>query len=99
MSMVAVSSSWSHCFLLPTNGYLWPDHAADRELFDALSHADYETLAQVFAAGHGTSGPARNAELDGADGAKETLHRRPAVHDYIKTHMFMSEKRFVSYPT
>jgi len=22
---------------------LWPDHAADRLLFDALSHADYDT--------------------------------------------------------
>src|SRR5579864_5226906 len=37
------SSSWSHCFLSPTNGYLWPDHVADRQLFDALSAADYDS--------------------------------------------------------
>ena len=29
------SSSWSHCFLSPKNGYLWPDHDGDRILFDA----------------------------------------------------------------
>ena len=32
-------------------------------------------------------------------GAMETLDRRPVVHDYVETHIFMSEKCFVSYPT
>ena len=41
------SSSWSHCFLSPTNGYLWPDHKADRLLFDALSDARLRLLAQA----------------------------------------------------
>ena len=31
-------------------------------------------------------------------GEMETLHRRPAVQDYVETHIFMSEKCFVSYP-
>ena len=35
---VIASSSWSHCFLSPTNAYLWPDHAADRAMFDALAN-------------------------------------------------------------
>ena len=26
------------------------------------------------------------------------LDRRPIVHDYVETHVFMSEKCFVSYP-
>ena len=47
------SSSWSHCFLSPTNGYLWPDHKADRLMFDALSGGDYGLLAQAPAEGDG----------------------------------------------
>ena len=31
-------------------------------------------------------------------GAMETLDRQPVVHDYVETHVFMSEKCFVSYP-
>jgi hypothetical protein len=32
-------------------------------------------------------------------GAMERLDRtRPVVHDYVETHIFMSEKCFVSYP-
>jgi hypothetical protein len=31
-------------------------------------------------------------------GAMETLERKPVVHDYVETHVFMSEKCFVSYP-
>lgn len=32
-------------------------------------------------------------------GAMETLHRHPVVRDYIETHIFMSDKCFVSNPT
>jgi hypothetical protein len=28
----------------------------------------------------------------------ETLGRQPVVHDYVETHIFASEKCFVSYP-
>ena len=62
------SSSWSHCFLSPTNGYLWPDHAADRLMFDASFARGLRLLAEASAATDGTGGAARNAELDGADG-------------------------------
>jgi hypothetical protein len=31
-------------------------------------------------------------------GAMETLGRRPVVRDYVETHIFMSQKCFVSYP-
>jgi hypothetical protein len=40
---LVASSSWSHCFLSPKNGYLWPDHEGDRILFDAISRADWGT--------------------------------------------------------
>jgi len=92
------SSSWSHCFLSPTNGYLWPDQVADRRMFEALCDRDYgywrgRTRAQMEAAG-------QHEMLNwmALMGAMETLDRRPEVHDYVETHVFMSEKCFVSYP-
>ena len=93
------SSSWSHCFLSPTNGYLWPDHKADRLMFDALSSSDYCLLAQAPVEGDGAGGPARDAELDGV-GRRDGDARvgEPVIHDYVETHIFMSEKCFVSYP-
>jgi hypothetical protein len=30
-------------------------------------------------------------------GAMERLEKRPEVHDYVETHIFMSEKCFVTY--
>jgi hypothetical protein len=92
------SSSWSHCFLSPTNGYLWPDHAADRLLFDALSHADYETWRKRPLKEMEQAGQHEMLNWMALMGAMEALHRRPAVQDYVETHIFMSEKCFVSYP-
>ena len=31
-------------------------------------------------------------------GAMEALDRKPVVHDYAETHIFMSDKCFVTYP-
>src|SRR5271166_459066 len=92
------SSSWSHCFLSPTNGYLWPDHAADRLLFDALSHADYDTWRKRSLKDMEQAGQHEMLNWMALMGAMETLHRRPVVQDYAETHVFMSEKCFVSYP-
>ena len=92
------SSSWSHCFLSPTNGYLWPDHAADRLLFDALSRADYETWRKRSLKDMERAGQHEMLLWMALMGAMETLHRRPVVQDYVETHIFMSEKCFVSYP-
>ncbi|MEJ0019323.1 MAG: hypothetical protein WDN25_22780 [Acetobacteraceae bacterium] len=78
---LVASSSWSHCFLSPTNGYLWPDHKADRLMFDALSAADY---------GYWRNRPLKAMEQAGQHemlnwmalmGAMETLDRAPVVHD------------------
>jgi hypothetical protein len=40
------SSSWSHSFLTPKHWCLYPDLAADRELFAALVAGDYEVWRQ-----------------------------------------------------
>jgi hypothetical protein len=92
------SSSWSHCFLSQTNGYLWPDHAADGLLFDALSGCDYDTWRKRSRKDMEQAGQHEMLNWMALMGAMETLHRRPKVQDYVETHIFMSNKCFVSYP-
>ena len=92
------SSSWSHCFLSPTNGYLWPDHAADRLMFDALSRGDYGFWRKRSLKDMEQAGQHEMLNWMALAGAMEALDRKPVVHDYVETHLFMSEKCFVSYP-
>ena len=59
---VIASSSWSHCFLSPTNGYLWPDHKADRlgsQSCHDLGNAGERVL--VLKAGSGTEAAIQSA--------------------------------------
>ena len=65
-------------------------------MFDALSNADY---------GYWRKRPLGQMEQAGQHemlnwmalmGAMETLDRKPVVHDYVETHVFMLEKCFVS---
>jgi len=91
------SSSWSHCFLSPTNGYLWPDHAADRVMFDALRDRDYGFWRQRPRAAMEQAGQHEMLNWMALLGAMETLEQPPVVHDYVETHLFLSEKCFVSY--
>jgi hypothetical protein len=94
---VVASSSWSHCFLSPTNGYLWPDHAADRAMFDALGHCDYGFWRGRSRAQMEHAGQHEMLNWMALLGAMETLGKRPEVFDYVETHVFMSEKCFVAY--
>ena len=95
---LVASSSWSHCFLSPTNGYLWPDTAADRQMFDALARSDHavwrgRSRTQMEAAGQ--------HELllwMALLGAMEATGQKPVIHDWVETHLFMSNKAFVTYP-
>jgi hypothetical protein len=95
---VIASSSWSHCFLSPTNGYLWPDLKADRLLFDALSQRDYDTWRKRPLKAMEQAGQHEMLNWCALMGAMERLDRRPVVHDYIETHIFASDKCFVTYP-
>jgi hypothetical protein len=98
VALIASSSS-SHCFLSATNGILWPDYAADRLLFDALARADYATWRQRSLKEMEQAGQHEMLNWMALMGAMETLHRRPMAHDYVETHIFISDKRFVSYPS
>lgn len=94
---VIASSSWSHCFLSPTNGYLWPDHRADLALFGALADQDYAYWRSRTRAQMEQAGEHEMLNWMALMGAMEALDRRPTVHDYAETHLFMSNKCFVSY--
>jgi hypothetical protein len=96
--VLMASSSWSHCFLSPTNGYVIPDHKADRLLLAALREGDYEvwrrrTIEETEQAGH-------HEMLNWMvlAGAMAELKRKPVIHDYVETYIFQSDKCFASFP-
>jgi hypothetical protein len=94
---VIASSSWSHCFLSPTNGYLWPDHAADRALLAALEHNDFSSWRTRPRDAMERAGQHEMLNWMALVGAMEALGKKPTIHDYVETHVFMSDKCFVTY--
>jgi hypothetical protein len=94
---VIASSSWSHCFLSPTNGYLWPDQIADREMFNALDRCDYGFWRGRSREAMEQAGQHEMLNWMALLGAVDVLGHRPDVFDYVETHIFLSEKCFVAY--
>ena len=92
------SSSWSHAFLSPKNGYLWPDHEGDRLLFDAVSRADYDVWRKRSLAEMEFAGQHEMLNWMALIGAMEALERRPVVQDYMETYILASDKCFLSFP-
>ena len=92
------SSSWSHCFLSPKNGYLWPDHDGDRILFNAVEKADYATWRKRSLADLEHSGQHEMLNWMALIGAMEALDRKPVIQDYMETYILASDKCFLSFP-
>ena len=92
------SSSWSHAFLSPKNGYLWPDHEGDRLLFDAVCRADYGTWRKRSLAEMEFAGQHEMLNWMALIGAMEALDRRPVIQDYMETYILASDKCFLSFP-
>jgi hypothetical protein len=92
------SSSWSHAFLSPKNGYLWPDHEGDRLLFDAVSRADYDIWRKRSLAEMEFAGQHEMLNWMALIGAMEALDRRPIIQDYMETYILASDKCFLSFP-
>ena len=92
------SSSWSHAFLSPKNGYLWPDHEGDRLLFDAVSRGDYGVWRQRSLAEMEYAGQHEMLNWMALIGAMEALDRRPVIQDYMETYILASDKCFLSFP-
>ena len=96
---LVASSSWSHSFLSPKNGYLWPDHDSDRLLFDAVCRGDYETWRRRSLADMEHGGQHEMLNWMALVGAMEALGRdRPVIQDYMETYILASDKCFLSYP-
>lgn len=96
--VIMASSSWSHCFLSPTTGYVVPDFESDRMMLEALTEGDYETwrersIEEVEAAGHHEM-----LNWHVLAGAMATLDRKPVIADYVETFIFQSDKCFASFP-
>jgi len=92
------SASWSHAFLSPTNGYLWADVDADREMFEALRDGRYDVWRNRSLAAIEQAGQHEMLNWMVLAGAMEALGRKPVVQDYMESYLFTSEKVFVSYP-
>ncbi len=93
------SSSWSHCFLSPKNGYLWPDHEGDRILFNAAEQADYATWRKRSLAEMEHSGQHEMLNWMALMGAMEALDKKkPVIQDYMETYILASDKCFLSFP-
>ena len=95
---LVASSSWSHCFLSPKNGYLWPDHEGDRILFDAVERADYGVWRKRSLADMEYSGQHEMLNWMALMGAMEALDRKPVIQDYMETYILASDKCFLSFP-
>jgi len=96
---LVASSSWSHCFLSPKNGYLWPDHEGDRILFDAISRADWGTWRKRTLDDMEYSGQHEMLNWMALAGAMEALDKKPPViQDYMETYILASDKCFLSFP-
>ncbi len=95
---LVASSSWSHAFLSPKNGYLWPDHEGDRLLFDSLCRADYGTWRNRSLAEMEYAGQHEMLNWMALIGAMDALDRRPVIQDYMETYILASDKCFLSFP-
>ena len=92
------SSSWSHCFLTPTNGWVLPDYQADRLMLEALARGDYDLWRRRTIAQTERAGQHEMLNWMVLAGAMAELGLTPQVHDYIETYIFQSDKCFVSFP-
>jgi hypothetical protein len=89
---LVASSSWSHSFLTRKHGYLYPDVAADRRLYEALRRGDYQTWRGVSREALEEAGQHEVLNWYCLAGAMEALGRRPDECDYAETWAFVAGK-------
>jgi hypothetical protein len=94
---LVASSSWSHAFLTPKNWLLYPDVAADRALYDALTKADYRSWRERPLAAVEDSGQQEILNWMCLMGAMDALGRRPTETAFVETWIFNSSKCFAVY--
>lgn len=90
------SSSWSHAFLTPTNGWLYPDIEADRRHVEELRSGDQRKWAELSNLEIETAGEHEFRNWICLAGAM--ADRKAEVVDYLETYIFNSDKCFAIFP-
>src|SRR5580692_216051 len=91
------SSSWSHSFLTEKHWQLWPDVAADRNLFDALQSGDYAKWHGYTTDQIEDSGQHEVLNWFCLLGAMEALGRKPDKAVFLENWAFVSPVVFAHY--
>jgi hypothetical protein len=91
------SSSWSHSFLTEKNWQLWPDVAADRQLYDALERGDYAEWHRYTTDQIEESGQHEVLNWFCLLGAMETLGKKPDKAAFLENWAFVSPVVFAHY--
>lgn len=86
------SSSWSHAFLTAKHHFLYPDHAADRLLYDALTAGDYDVWRNRSLHAVEDSGQQELLNWFCLVGAMAQLGRRPDRAEYFESSVMNSNK-------
>ncbi len=89
---LVASSSWSHAFLTEKNHYLYPDHAADQLLYQALLAGDFEVWRSRSLAAVEDSGQQELLNWFCLLGAMSELDRRPDRSAYFESSIMNSNK-------
>ena len=94
---IVASSSWSHSFLTEKHYQLWPDVAADRQLYEALEKGDYAAWHRYTTEEIEDSGQHEVLNWFCLLGAMEELGRKPDRATFIETWAFVSPVVFAYY--
>jgi hypothetical protein len=92
------SSGWSHAFLTAKNHYLYPDRAADRQMYERLRDADYAAWRKYPADAVEDSGQQEILNWMCLVGALSALDRKPQETGFVDTWIFNSSKAFLIAP-
>jgi hypothetical protein len=95
--VVIASSSWSHAFLCDKTYRLYPDHSKDEALYDALVHSNYDYWRMLTTESLEDSGQQELLNWCVLLGGCEFLGKKIAYSNFIKTHIFNSNKVFAIY--
>jgi hypothetical protein len=89
---LVASSSWSHAFLTKKHHYVYPDTAADRQLFAALERADYATWRRRTLEAVEDSGQQELLNWFCLVGAMAELGRTPTATTFVESAIMNSNK-------
>lgn len=95
---LVASSSWSHAFLTPKNGWLYPDHESDRARFEELRDGKLARWGDLPLATVLDAGQQEMLNWVTLAGAMVELGKKSDVVDYVETYVMNSNKCFVAFP-